>query len=106
MTFKIKTMKPKNKFQKQIVEVSKTLPAITQEQIQWGYDNAIQYVGQRTKKGKITCTKCAHSWQGHGELINTLLGCDCPNCKSKLIVKTSQKQTQSDNYYMTIITAQ
>lgn len=98
-------MKPKNKFQKQIVEVSKTLPAITQEQIQWGYDNAIQYVGQRTKKGTITCTKCGHSWQGMGELINTLLGCDCPNCKSKLIVKTSQKQSFSDSYYMTIITA-
>lgn len=98
-------MKPKNKFQKQIVEVSKKLAAITQEQIRWGYDNAIQYVGQRTKKGTITCTKCGHSWQGMGELINTLLGCDCPNCKSKLIVKTSQKQSFSDSYYMTIITA-
>ena len=98
-------MKPKNKFQQQIVEVSKTLPAITQKQIQWGYDNAIQYIGQRTKKGKITCTKCGYSWQGMGELINTLLGCDCPNCKSKLIVKTTQKQTLGDSYYMTIITA-
>ncbi|PXV68739.1 hypothetical protein CLV62_1011, partial [Dysgonomonas alginatilytica] len=34
-------MKPKNKFQQQIVEASKTLPSITKEQIQWGYDNAI-----------------------------------------------------------------
>lgn len=98
-------MKPKNKFQQQVVEASKTLPSITQEQIQWGYDNAISYVGQRTKKGKITCCKCGHSWQGEGELINTLLGCECPNCKSKLIVKTSQKRSFDDSYYMTVIDA-
>lgn len=53
-------MKPKNKFQQQIVEASKTLPSITQEQIQWGYNNAISYVGQRTKRGRITCCKCVH----------------------------------------------
>lgn len=44
-------MKPKNKFQKQVVEASKTLPSITQKQIEWGYNNAVQYVGQRTHKG-------------------------------------------------------
>ena len=98
-------MKPKNKFQKQVVEASKTLPKLTDTQIKWGYDNAIQYVGQRTKKGVITCAKCSHKWQGMGELINTLLGCECPNCKSKLIVKTSQKRAFDDSYYMTVITA-
>jgi len=98
-------MKPKNKFQKQVVEASKTLPKLTKKQIEWGYDNAIQYVGQRSKKGVIICTKCSHKWQGEGELINTLLGCECPNCKSKLIVKTSQKRTFDDSYYMTVITA-
>lgn len=98
-------MKPKNKFQKQIVEASKRLASIPQDQINWGYDNAIQYVGQRTKKGVLTCAKCGHSWQGMGELADTLLDCDCPNCKSKLIVKTSNKQILGDSYYMTIITA-
>lgn len=96
-------MKPRNKFQQQIVEASKTLPSITEKQIQWGYANAIRYVGQRSKKGKITCTKCGHAWQGMGELINTLLGCDCPNCKAKLIVKATQKRTFDDSYYMTVI---
>lgn len=65
-------MKPRNKFQHQILEASKSLSPITKEQIQWGYDNAIQYVGQLTKKGKITCCKCGYAWQGEGELINTL----------------------------------
>lgn len=96
-------MKPRNKFQQQIVEASKTLPSVSGGQIQWGYDNAISYVGRRSKKGEITCTKCGHSWQGEGELINTLCGCNCPNCKTELIVKTTQKRTFDDSYYMTVI---
>ncbi len=98
-------MKPKNKFQQQIVEASKALPELTKEQIQWGYDNAIQYVGRRTDKGIVTCTKCGHSWQGMEKLATTLLGCDCPNCKTKLIVKTSRKRVFDDSYYMTVIDA-
>lgn len=98
-------MKPRNKFQQRIVDASKTLPRLTKTQIKWGYDHAIQYVGRRTKKGIITCTKCEHSWQGMGELTNTLLGCECPNCQSKLIAKTTKKRTFDDSYYMTIITA-
>lgn len=97
-------MKPKNKFQQRVVEASKKLPKLTKEQIQWSYDNVIEHIGQRTDKGKITCTKCGHSWQGEGELINTLLGCDCPNCKAKLTVKNTKKRVFSGSYYMTIIT--
>jgi DNA-directed RNA polymerase subunit RPC12/RpoP/putative sterol carrier protein len=96
-------MKPKNEFQQQVVEASKTLLAITNEQIQWGYDNAIEYFGYRSKKGVVTCSKCGHSWQGEGELITTLLGCDCPNCKSKLTIKATAKRTFNDSYYMTVI---
>lgn len=98
-------MKAKTKFQQQIVEANKTLPSITKQQVQWGYDNAIEHIGRRTDKGIITCTKCGYSWQGEGELINTLLGCDCPNCKTKLIVKTIKQRVFDGSYYMTIITA-
>lgn len=98
-------MKPKNKLQKKVVEASRTLPKLTKTQVQWGYDNVIQYVGRRTEKGIVTCSKCGHSFQGMGELANTLLGCECPNCQSKLIVKTTKKRTFDDSYYMNIITA-
>lgn len=98
-------MKPKNKLQEQVVEASKTLPKLTKKQIQWGYDHTIQYVGRRTDKGMITCTKCGHSFEGMGELAITLLGCECPNCQSKLIVKTTKKRTFDDSYYLNIITA-
>ena len=98
-------MKPKNKFQQRVVEASKKLPKLTKEQIQWGYENVIEHIGRRTDKGIITCTKCGHSWLGMGELINTLLGCDCPHCNTKLKVQTTRQRVFKESYYMTIITA-
>ena len=77
-------MKPKNKFQQRVVEASKKLPKLTNEQIEWSKNNVIEHIGRRTDKGKITCTKCGHSWQGVGYLVDTLTDCDCPNCKAKL----------------------
>jgi len=98
-------MKPKNKFQQRVVEASKKLPKLTKEQIQWSKDNVIEHIGRRNEKGKITCTKCGHSWQGVGYLVDTLTDCDCPNCKAKLKVNTNNKRVFRTNYYMTIISA-
>lgn len=98
-------MKAKNKFQKQVVEASKTLPKLTKEQIQWGYENGIDHIGRRTDKGVITCTKCGHSWQGAGYLVATLTDCNCPNCNTKLKVETTKKRTFNARYYMTVVTA-
>ncbi len=98
-------MKPKNKFQQQVVEASKTLPKLTKEQIQWGYDNVIEHIGRRTEKGVITCTKCGHTWQGAGHLVSVLTDCNCPECNAKLKVETTKKRTFEGRYYMTVITA-
>lgn len=98
-------MKPKNKFQQRVVEASKKLPKLTNEQIEWSKHNVIDHIGRRNDKGKITCTKCTHSWQGVGYLVDTLTDCDCPNCNAKLVVKTTNKRVFRTNYYMTIITA-
>ncbi len=96
-------MKPTNKFQRRVVEVSKKLPKLTQNQIKWAYDNVIEHIGVRNKKGKITCTKCGHAWQGHGELISSLCDHECPSCKASLKIQTTQKRTFKGCYYMTII---
>ncbi len=98
-------MKPQNKFQSQVVEASKSLPKLTQEQMQWGYNNGIDHIGHRTEKGVMTCTKCGHSWQGDGYLVTVLTDCNCPNCNTKLTVETTKKRTFSARYYMTVITA-
>ncbi len=91
-------MKPQNKFQQAFVEASKKLPSITQEQIQWGYQNCIEHIGQRTTKGKITCTECNHIFTGKkGE-------CQCPNCKARLKVQTTNKRIFKDCEYLCFIT--
>ena len=96
-------MKPITKLQKRVVEVSKRLPKLTPTQIQWAYDNVIEHIGRRTEKGKITCTKCGHAWQGHGELISTLCDHACPHCKADLKIVTTSKRVFKGSYYMTII---
>lgn len=98
-------MKPQNKFQAQVVEASKTLPKLTKEQIEWGYGNGIDHIGHRTEKGVITCTKCGHSWQGAGYLVEILTDCHCPNCQARLKVETTKKRTFNARYYMTVVTA-
>lgn len=96
-------MKPITKLQKRVVKVSKRLPKLTQTQIEWAYDNVIEHIGRRTDKGKITCTKCGHSWQGHGELISTLCDHTCPHCKADLKIVTTNKRVFNGSYYMSII---
>lgn len=98
-------MKPRTKFQKQVVEASKKLPKLTETQIKWAYDNVFEHIGCRTAKGKITCSKCGHTWQGHGELISTLCDHHCPHCKANLKILTTKKRVFKGSYYMTIITA-
>lgn len=97
-------MKPRNKFQKQVFEMSAKLPAISQTQIDWAYQNCIEHHGRRTTKGVITCLECGHSWQGQGELIDTLLECVCPACSAKLKVETTRKRIFKQTEYFCVIT--
>lgn len=97
-------MKPRNKFQHAVVKASKSLPPLTEAQIKWGYQNCFDHIGRRTREGVITCTECGHSWKGEGELINTLLGCECPHCHAKLTVQTTRKRTFKQTEYFGIVT--
>lgn len=98
-------MKPKNKFQLQVVRASRKLPKITQAQIDWAYRNCIEHIGRRTEKGVITCTECGHVWQGAGYLVETMTDCHCPNCNTRLKVETTRKRVFYDYEYLCIITA-
>ena len=97
-------MKPKNKFQLQIVKASRTLPKITATQLRWAYDHCFEYIGRRSAKGVITCARCGHSWQGDSHLIDTLAGNVCPNCATELKVETTRRRNFSDYEYLCIVT--
>jgi len=97
-------MKPKSKFQAQVYELSKSLPAITKVQKEWAYQHSFEHIGRRSAKGLITCLQCGHQWQGNGELIDNLLGAECPQCSAKLKVQTTRQRVFKQTEYFCIVT--
>ncbi|MGL5914588.1 MAG: PcfJ domain-containing protein, partial [Bacteroidales bacterium] len=95
-------MKPKTKFQREVVELSKTLPSITTEQKKWACKNLFTHVGRRLKSGKITCMECGTSWQGNRRVIES--NCNCPNCHTNLTIQDTRKCKFKEVEYLSIIT--
>ena len=62
-------MKPRNKFQQKAVEASKKLPPLTPAQERWAYTKVIESVGQRTRKGVVTCLDCGKVIEFSDEVI-------------------------------------
>lgn len=98
-------MKPRNKFQQHVLELSKRLPKITEPQKRWAYQHCFDPIGKRNAKGVITCLECGHSWKDdNSQLSNTILGCECPNCATRLDVKTTRQRVFKEIEYFGIIT--
>jgi hypothetical protein len=97
-------MKPKNKFQQQVFEASKTLPPITEAQVKWAYQNSIVHFGFRSKSGAITCLECGTSWKSKQTLIDSVCGSICPHCGMELKIKDTVKRVFRDYQYFCIIT--
>lgn len=99
-------MKPRTKRQHHVVEVNKSLPKITEAQINWGLENVLLHKGVRRANGDIICLDCAHThksstkqaWQDTVEKVT------CPNCKRKLEIMPTRKSCWDDSGTMGIIT--
>lgn len=96
-------MQPKTKFQREVVELSKTLLPITEEQKEWAYKHLFPHVGRRLKSGKITCMECGAEWQSEHQLVESICGCTCPNCKTELTIQDSRKSKFKEIEYLCII---
>ena len=98
-------MKPRNKYQKRIVELSDRLPKISEKQMQWGYDNCFPsyYVISRNR---MYCLECNHKWLPEGpEWQNEIVGsCTCPNCGKKLKKMRRDGPWYNVIAFMTILT--
>ena len=92
-------MKPRNKFEKAVLEQSKYLCPITKIQTKWAFRECIDHFAYRLPKGRTTCMDCGHSWvmNKHRET------CTCPHCRAKLQVKeTFQRKLQQKHYFTTL----
>lgn len=93
-------MKPKNKFQREIVALSKKLPTLTQTQKNWASKHCFENIGRRTAKGVISCTECGEKWTNK-EVAGK---CTCPHCGTELNITDTRSRTFRWNEYFGIIT--
>ena len=93
-------MKPRNKFEKAVLEQSKYLRPITKTQNKWAFRECIDHFAYRLPKGRTTCMDCGHSWvmNKHRET------CTCPHCRAKLQVKETYERKLQQKQYFTILT--
>ena len=100
-------MRPKNAYQRHIVELSGKLPTITEKQKQWAFDNCFETGGYYTK-GSVWCLHCGEVFKKTAsELAVTLVGDEavCPKCGKVLKLENSRKAKFNESWYYTIITS-
>ena len=93
-------MKPRTKLQRRIVAASGRLPEITPARLHWGYAHLLPHEAFRTKRGKITCTECRHTWQGDQQIDRAV----CPHCGVRLTVVTTRRRTSRTKAYFSVVT--
>ena len=92
-------MKPRNKKQQHIVELSGRLRPLTTPQKQWALNSTINHYGYRLKSGMCTCMKCGHEW------LETRNGiCLCPECGTRIEIKDTKERVIRDKSYFNVIT--
>ena len=92
-------MKPRNKKQQHIVELSGRLRPLTTPQKHWALNSTINHYGYRLKSGMCTCMKCGHEW------LETRNGmCLCPECGTQIEIKDTKDRVIRDKSYFNVIT--
>jgi hypothetical protein len=95
-------MDPKTKIQKKVVELSKKLKPITDDQRQYAFDKCHDRFYVRSRK-TLYCLECGHSWHNEEMLITSILGCTCPECQTVLKVREDYRPDFKDAAYFGII---
>ena len=92
-------MKPRNKKQQHIVELSGRLRPLTTAQKQWAFSHTIDHYAYRLKSGKTVCMDCGHEWQEVGFGIYR-----CPNCGERVEIRNTKERVRRDKSYFNVIT--
>lgn len=99
-------MKPRNKREREVAELSSKLPLLT-KQYDWAKTHIFSHEAYKCKD-ELWCSDCAGTWinTDNSELSVIVLGDTtvCPYCHNKLTVKVSRKQKDEEVNYMTVAT--
>lgn len=99
-------MKPRNKREREVAELSSKLPPLTKQE-EWAKTHIFSHEAFKCKD-ELWCSDCAGTWinTDNSELSVTVLGDTtvCPYCHNKLTVKVSRKKKNEEVNYMTVAT--
>lgn len=96
-------MKPRNKYERRIVELSSALKPLSDIQIKWAKDNSFDYSVARSRNS-LYCLECAADWKEENRLHTDIAGCICPNCNKDLKIRREPTSTvYSDKEYMAFL---
>lgn len=95
-------MRPKTRFQYEVVAANEKLLQLTEAPIEWGYQKTINHYAYRTASGKTTCMDCGHQWstEHHSKYAR------CPKCNAYLKIKDTRLRTMTDKSYFSIVSTQ
>lgn len=93
-------MKPRTKYQKQVVTSNKGLRPIKGVQMQWAFRECLDHYAFQLKHGQTTCMDCGHTWTTDEDADK----CVCPKCKAKLEVQRTKRQKAMSSTYFSVLT--
>ena len=94
-------MKPKNKLQKQVFELSQKLHPITDCQLKWAKRVCFERMARTTKQGTVSCLECGECWKDKHITTETIV---CPHCNTTLTVNQTRKTKFREIEYLSVIT--
>lgn len=95
-------MKPRNKFQKTIIEHSKKLPALSAYQEKQAIKHVAPHIAKLNSKGEYVCMDCGHSWKMEKQSKSSKVV--CPHCFAKLEVDKDRKRKYVYKDYFALVT--
>jgi len=98
-------MKPRNKYERKIVEYSNGLRPINKRQYDYAFAKCFPDNHVRRTHKELCCFTCGYKWENKEQpLLLSIDGCTCPHCGKKLKVRPNRIKRFSDDSYFAIIT--
>lgn len=99
-------MRPRNEYERHIVELSQQLPPISIKQKLWAFEHCFEQDGFFAK-GFVWCLHCGCEFQHPSSELGISVAGDsavCPRCGKTLKLHNSRKANYEERWYYTIIT--
>ena len=95
-------MKPKNKYQENVLNLSHKLPSVSEKQKQWAYEHCFDKIGLYTKN-QVWCLCCGEVYQRRDGMSEAKRYTVCPKCGKRIELIFSRKRTLEEERYFLIL---